>query len=224
MILLLGDIHGDYYILKNAIDKANEANAAAIIQLGDFGLFGFDNIAAQKFNEVTKRANMPVYFIDGNHDDCKRWVQVKEVTSVFENGNLFYVPRGTVMDIDGRTIAFMGGAGSIDKDTRLRHGWHWDEYENISPMELLKLMDNAKDKKIDMFLTHCPPNSVIQEHFDPRGKLQFGVGIDWHDHNQDIIENAWRALDYPPIYSGHMHKTVEGTTYTILNINQCMFV
>jgi hypothetical protein len=129
-----------------------------------------------------------------------------------------------VMEIDNRTIAFMGGAASIDKEYRLRNHWHWDERENISPYEVLRMMDNAKDKHIDLFITHCPPNSVINEHFDPRGKLQFGVGLDWHDHNQDIIENIWHAIGTPNIYSGHMHRTVEGMTYRILDINELLAV
>jgi len=176
------------------------------------------------FHRICKQAKVPVYFIDGNHDDCSRWTELTEVTRIWDDANLFYVPRGTVMEIDGRTIAFMGGAGSIDKHTRLRNGWHWDEKENISPEEVLRLMDNVKGKTLDMLLTHCPPNSVIEEHFDPRQKLWFGVDLDWKDHNQDIIENIWKALDFPMIYSGHMHRRVVGDSHRILDINELVEV
>lgn len=225
MILLLGDIHGDYRTLQRAVDKANEVGAAALIQVGDFGLFrsfGMNN--EEKFKNVVHTSKCPVYFIDGNHDDATRWTTYTEVSQVYPELPLYYVPRGTVMEIDNRTIAFMGGAASIDKNMRLQEGWHWDEKENISPYEVLRMMDNAKDKHIDMFITHCPPNSVINEHFDPRGKLQFGVGLDWHDHNQDIIENIWHAIGTPNIYSGHMHRKVEGMTYRILDINELLAV
>lgn len=223
MILLLGDIHGDIGVLHDAIQKAEEVGAAALIQIGDFGLFERNGIDLG-FHRVTKNAKLPVYFIEGNHDDCKRWVQKTEVTRIYNDANLFYIPRGTVMEIDGRTLAFLGGAGSIDKAYRLRYGMHWDEQENISPEEVLRLLDNAKGKKIDMLITHCPPNSVIEEHFDPRQKLMFGVDIDWKDHNQDIIEHVWKALDYPYVYSGHMHRKVVGQTYRILNINELLAV
>ena len=225
MILLLGDIHGDYRTLQRAIDKANEVGATALIQVGDFGLFrsfGMNN--EEKFKNVVHTSKCPVYFIDGNHDDCTRWTTYTEVSQIYPELPLYYVPRGTVMEIDNRTIAFMGGAGSIDKNMRLQEGWHWDEKENISPYEVLRMMDNAKDKHIDLFITHCPPNSVINEHFDPRGKLQFGVGLDWHDHNQDIIENIWHAIGTPNVYSGHMHRKVDGMTYRILNINELLAV
>jgi Icc-related predicted phosphoesterase len=225
MILILSDIHGDYKTLQRAIDNANEVGAAALIQIGDFGLFrGFGMNNEEQFKNVVHTSNCPVYFIDGNHDDCARWTTYTEVSQVYPELPLYYVPRGTVMDIDNRTVAFMGGAASIDKNIRLQEGWHWDENENISPFEVLRMMDNAKDKDIDMFITHCPPHSVIKEHFDPRAKLQFGVGLDWHDHNQDIIENIWHALGTPMVYSGHMHRKVEGMTYRILDINELLAV
>ena len=219
-ILLLGDIHGDYNILAKALAVAKDTGATAVIQVGDFGLFPHNE---QKFYQVCQY-DIPTYFICGNHDDCIRWTNYDAVGKVFGNSNLFYVPRGTVMEIDNRTIAFMGGAASIDKNIRLQEGWHWDEKENISPYEVLRMMDNAKDKHIDMFITHCPPNSVINEHFDPRAKLQFGVGLEWHDHNQDIIENIWHGIGTPNIYSGHMHRKVEGMTYRILDINELLAV
>jgi len=222
MILLLGDIHGDHFILQDAIDKAHQVNATCIIQLGDFGLFDKHN--GHHFRSVCRTSQIPIYFIDGNHDDCSRWVQMNEVTQLWDDANLFYVPRGTVMDIDDRIIAFMGGAASIDKDMRIRYNQHWDENENIRPTDVERMITNTLGKKIDILLTHCPPNSVIEEHFDSSNKLFFGVGLDWHDPNQDIIEDLWNQLDYPSVYSGHMHKRVIGDSYRILNINELLAV
>lgn len=222
MILLLGDTHGDYFILQDAIDKANEVGATALIQLGDFGLFGKDN--GHHFRRVCQRANLPVYFIEGNHDDCSRWLEYKEVTPIWDDTNLFYIPRGTVMELDGRTLAFMGGASSIDKEIRFRNNMHWDENEDIREIDILNLQSNTRGKNIDMFITHCPPDTVIQKHFDPIFKLQFGVGIDWIDPNQTVIESLWRSMNYPHVYSGHMHKKIVGENYRILNINELLAV
>lgn len=221
MILLLGDIHGSAGILRRALEVSKESNAVAIIQLGDFGMFR-DN--EEWFRENIKDAHIPIYFIDGNHDDCRRWDGLKEVTRIWDDRELFYIPRGTVMELDGRMIAFMGGAASIDKKMRLENNMHWDSNENISPKHIERLYKNALGKKIDMFLTHCPPHSVIEKNFDPMQKLWFGVGIDWIDPNQNIIEDAWDKLNYPPIYSGHMHKRVQGKDYRILNINEVLAV
>jgi UDP-2,3-diacylglucosamine pyrophosphatase LpxH len=163
---------------------------------------------------------MPVYFIDGNHDHCTRWRNYETVGKVFGNANLYYVPRGSVLEIDGRTIAFMGGAASIDKQWRLRDGHFWDAHEEVTQADVDRLLKNAEGKNIDMFITHCPPNTLITEHFDPKNKLWFGVGLDWHDPSQTFIEEAWHKLGTPHIYSGHMHRHVETAVATILDINQ----
>lgn len=220
MLAILGDIHGDYRVLQRAIDYAIERECTALIQLGDFGLFPGNE---QKFYQVCQ-TDLPVYFIDGNHDDCTRWKNYEIVGKVFGNANLHYVSRGTVMELDNRTIAFMGGAASIDKAWRLKDGAHWDKNEQVSQEDVDRLLKNAIGKNIDMFLTHCPPNSIINEHFDPTNKLWFGVGLDWHDPSQTFIEEVWHKIGTPHIYSGHMHRRVETAVATILNINEILEV
>lgn len=223
MILLLGDIHGNTGSLAKSVNIANEVEAAALIQVGDFGLFPGKR-AEGEFYEICKKSTVPIYFIEGNHDDCQRWVKYTEVTRVWRDANLFYVPRGTVMTLDKRTIAFMGGAASIDKATRLHEGWHWDQYENIDPSEVLRLFENAKDKTIDVLITHDTPTSVTKAHFDDSAKLWFGVGKDWHDHNMDVIQTIWDKLGNPQIYCGHMHRSVIGPNYRILNIDELLAI
>jgi Icc-related predicted phosphoesterase len=217
MIALLGDIHGNIAALRYKINQARGADA--LIQVGDFGLFQKNGID-EGFRRACADSPMPIYFIDGNHDDCKRWTEYTEVTRLWEDSNLFYIPRGTVMNFGDRTFAFMGGAGSIDKGTRLRMNWFWDDKEDISPQEALRLLDNAAGKQIDVFITHCPPISVVESNFNPMDKIQFGVSPDWKDHNMDVIEDLWRALKHPKIYSGHMHRSVVEENYRILNIDE----
>ena len=232
MILLLGDIHGDYRILNDAIQKAELVGASALIQVGDFCMFrgGQTEFGAKlannepEFQRVLEKAKVPVYFIDGNHDDCDRWLCYTEVTQVFENAPFYYVPRGTVMELDGRTVAFMGGASSINKQWSLRDGNHWTPLEDIRQEDIDTLLRKAEGKQIDMFITHIPPHSVIQEHFDDSVKIMFEVGLDWHDQNQTIVEELWHKLGTPHIFSGHMHRRVAGMTYRILDINELLAV
>ena len=148
MILLLGDIHGNAGVLKQALDISKQSNAVAIIQLGDFGMLP-DN--EEWFRENIRDAHIPIYFIDGNHDDCRKWTKLEEVTRIWDDRELFYIPRGTVMELDGRIVAFMGGASSIDKNIRLKNNMHWDANENISPTHVERLYRNALGKKVDMF-------------------------------------------------------------------------
>lgn len=227
MIGLLGDIHGEAGILRAVAKKTAEQGGAALIQVGDFGMFPQNEA---QFRRALEGIEIPVYFIDGNHDDCTRWCQITEVTRVLDDLNLFYIPRGTILKIDGRTIAFMGGAASIDKGYRLRNNWHWDAKEDISYDEFERLMDRIHDWEeqgnpdVDLFITHCPPGSAIDEHFDPRNKLNFGVGLDWTDPNQRTIEELWHRLGTPYIYSGHMHGSVITDEYRILDVNEFIMI
>lgn len=226
MILILGDIHGNSTRLHKVIKSAVERGAKAIIQVGDLGLFYRNGIDAGFYN-ATKECPIPIYFIEGNHDDCTRWLSYDVVTRVWHDANLWYVPRGTVMELDGKTFAFLGGAASIDKDYRLQNNWHWDENEQIMKNDVDKLIHNADGKKVDYLITHAAPTSVVNKHFDPRGKLMFGVGIDWHDPSQDFVDEVWQKLGYPDLICGHMHKSVQGllaenAQYTILDINEVM--
>lgn len=110
MILLLGDIHGDIGVLRDAIEKAERAGASALIQLGDLGLFNRDG-NYEGFRRVCRKANIPVYFIDGNHDDCQKWVQYEKVTQIWDDAKLFYIPRGTVMELDVTDPCVYGRCG-----------------------------------------------------------------------------------------------------------------
>lgn len=233
MILLLGDIHGNYNILQEAIKKAEMVgDVSAIIQVGDFCLFrGMENVKdmlcpnnEKEFKLVLANSNIPVYFIDGNHDDCDRWLEYTEVTQVYEDIPFYYVPRGTVMELDGQTLAFMGGASSINKKWILRDGGFWTPLEDIRHEDIQKLLQNAEGKKIDAFITHIPPHSVVQEHFDNTAKIMFEVGPEWHDINQTIVEDLWRKLGTPPIFSGHMHRRIVGQNYRILDINELLAI
>ena len=222
MIALLGDIHGNVTSLKIAINHAVAAGASSIFQLGDFELFLDQEQEANEIASVVKDSPIPVYFEDGNHDDCSRWTQLTDITEVLPN--LFYVPRGTVFELDGRTIAVMGGAASIDKEMRLRMKRQWDPKENITPEEQDRLLKNAEGRVIDLFLTHCPPSAIIELYFNPLWKLRFGVSADWTDPNEHIIEDLWHKLGTPHIYSGHMHRRIVGPNYRILDIDELVMV
>ena len=209
MIVLLGDIHGNTKVLQDAIKKAS--NASAIIQVGDFGLF--EN-SKSLFYDAMKDANVPVYFIDGNHDDCSRFSTYKKITRIWKDRELFFIPRGTVMKINNYTIGFMGGASSVDKEIRLKNKLHWDSRENISTQEYIRIFKNSENKKIDILITHCPPTSIVQKHFYNN----------LNDDNQNIIQNIWEKLKFPKIYCGHMHQSIIGKNYRILDIDELIAI
>lgn len=208
----VGDIHGAIGVLLDIVKTASEfPDVKAVIQVGDFGVRNIKNVNPTKY-----AFPLPTYYIEGNHEYFEEYEGIAEVTEILPN--LFFVPRGTVLEIDGRTVAFFGGAASIDKKYRLAQKLHWDNRENITPEQDAKMSEACKDKKIDIFVSHVPPQRVIKAHFDDMGKLAFGVGIDWEDPNAFIIERHWDAMGNPMNISGHMHRKVNGQNYRILDI------
>ena len=69
--------------------------------------------------------------------------------------NFFYAPRGSVIEIDGTTIGFLGGAFSIDYKQRV-DGKDWfslEEVINVNDVEFT-INNFAKYDNIDVFVTH----------------------------------------------------------------------
>jgi UDP-2,3-diacylglucosamine pyrophosphatase LpxH len=217
MIGFIGDIHGMPGVLREVLKKIEEHNKmcddyttpekkiTVVVQVGDMGWY-VDRIAG--FVRVAAESSIPIYFIDGNHEDFLL-LQMEEVTEMGKN--LFFVPRGTVLELDGRTVALIGGAGSVDK----AYNKSWSSLENITLPQLKKL----GGVKPDILVTHVPPQSMIAKHFDPMMLTQyFGLPDTWIDINALHIEKLWGQMGYPPVISGHMHLSVVDGNARILNI------
>ena len=203
MIAILGDIHGAFEVLADRVQKAHEAGATALIQVGDFGYY---KALVHRLFEL--KLPIPVYWIDGNHEEHEHFLDSDDLLEVHDN--CFFVPRGRVLTIDGRKIAFMGGAASIDKNIRMSYRMHWSPRENIRQEDTDRMLVelNQNDNEVDMLITHVPPQNVIQGNFSKHALRYFGVGMDWRDPNADIVQSIWDGLGNPKMYCGHMHRSV----------------
>lgn len=213
MLAFLGDIHGSVHALRSACQYAEANGASALIQVGDLGLGPGELEHLRK-----KPLRFPVYFIDGNHEyfELLQRSQPTEITPY-----LWYVPRGSVLPLDGRLLGFLGGAGSIDKEYRIRARLRWDPREQIREEDVARF---DAVERVDILVTHTPPYRVVDQNFDPLSKLQFGVDLDWVDPSSVKVERVWAKLGYPPLLCGHMHRSVRDGNCQILNENECVLV
>lgn len=211
-IIVAGDLHGDWGHMNDLINKKNPD---VILQCGDFGYWPklevskpvlYGNQKPWKLQGI-KCKETQVLWCDGNHED--HW-SLKENDPNYDN--VIYCPRGAVRTLlDGRTVLFIGGADSIDKDQRTL-GIDWFPEEVISYKDYLEAI--KYQGKVDIVISHtCPREfnmdsqtyqkitdpsraalSAILTHFRP-DLWYFGH---WHENKVGQYNNTrWESLDYP---------------------------
>lgn len=237
MILILGDIHGNFNFLKNQI-TTKRISDCSIIQVGDFGI-GFtydenDELTLQNLDSFLKDNNITMYVIRGNHDNPKYF----EGNHVF--GNLKLLSDYSTVSIDGNNFLFIGGAISVDRTHRIKENnsnikyggrkrCYWDN-EGIEYLpELIKNITN-----IDIVITHTAPDWC-----HPNNKLGFGNFVeDWaridtnlirdllFERNQmtNIFKDLYTNNKIKKHFYGHFHSSklenFEGVDHHLLDINE----
>jgi len=222
LILVGGDFHGRWGPVNILLNKKRPD---IFLQCGDWGWWPrFHNTKALSTGQDLRKRkpwnlyglklhDTKMYFCDGNHEDhwaLKAILQQPVHGDPPEMGmkNLFYMKRGKTLTLpDGRVILFMGGADSIDKDSRMI-GVDWFPDEIITQDDVY----NLPDMKVDIVISHTAPN-------------EFFSGLDTYK----IHEPCMDALSYilhkyvPDLwYFGHFHQFKEGkyldTHWTALNM------
>jgi predicted phosphodiesterase len=150
-ILVTGDIHNEFSKLNDLIRKKEPD---LIICCGDFGYWPRVSWGSPLSNINLRGSEL--LFCDGNHEDF--W-SLKNRISDELSPDIHYMPRGSTFTLnDGRTILFMGGAESIDKDQRTI-GIDWFPDETIQQKDLYDL----PNIKVDIFITHTCPVELMHE-------------------------------------------------------------
>lgn len=152
-LCFLGDIHGEFNIVKMKVKQFDLRNSV-VIQVGDFGI-GFNHKQEKELmgglNKFLKLRNCFVYVVRGNHDNPS----VFDGTQQFSN--IIFVPDWTILELnvndnDERIFCF-GGAISIDRVLREQEklGWWPEEVANFND----DLVDDVTN--ITLIVTHTSP-------------------------------------------------------------------
>jgi predicted phosphodiesterase len=237
MVLILGDIHGNFNYLKNQINT-KRIEDCTIIQVGDFGI-GFsykenDEFVLESLNDYLKDSNVTLYAIRGNHDNPKFF------NGDYDFSNLKLLPDYTQLEIEGNNFLFIGGAVSVDRTTRIKENnsnikygsrkrCFWNDEVLVYKPDITKNI-----KGIDILITHTSPNWC-----HPNNKLGFGKFVeDWAKYDTNLItdltfernqmSNIFIDLKnnnkIKKHFYGHFHKsyleTVDDTDHHLLDINE----
>lgn len=105
-----------------------------------------------------KKFPYPVHAIQGNHDDAT-WLKEVNVDEWKDKHNIFFKEVGTIEEIDGSIIGFVGKALNVD---RKQHGSIDKRTTNyLLDIEVNEFLEKAKSvPRIDLLVTHSCPHSV----------------------------------------------------------------
>lgn len=203
-ILYVGDLHGNTNALGKIVMSADSKQDAVIVQVGDFG-FGFPSKDWDKW--LKKRANnkksnfiTPVYTCMGNHDNWTQLSQMQEeqgsdIVELYPGSKVYYVTRGTCIDIFGVKHLFIGGAESTDKYHRTEEETWWSK-ETPSKAEIERFYDALEDDKPDTVISHDAPLRVDL----------FRIGRS-ESYTPNALERCYELSSHHPTYHyfGHHH-------------------
>lgn len=213
MIYFLGDLHGDFAKL-HYLEQHMEPDDI-IIQVGDFGFY------PNRIPDLNPKGYpCKVYVIDGNHEHYPYLAELVDRNEISEFlPNMFYVPRGEVMEIEGNLIGFLGGGCSIDVTFTKPYGhWHWQE--TITEDDVQTLIENVGDRQLDILVAHAAPRKLITNNFTPLNHTYWRLPIGWEDASSIRIEKAINILKPTQFVCGHMHRSVIDGNQRILDIDE----
>ena len=207
-IFLAGDVHGkadpflaiQRFAIKNGIQH--------VIQVGDFGLLWQPDPLGKLFNRWARKGEPgPTWYTcGGNHDVWPKWLDLADKTPdsnlVELAPNAYYVKRGTTTVIDGKVIAFLGGAESVDKHLRVE-GKSWWREETPTEKDFTRFFDSLNSGLVDVVVTHDCPESIRASAFSysQKGTQPTAQAL------QRIVELSDKHA--PLWFFGHHHSQIE---------------
>ncbi len=211
-ILMAGDTHGDATHVRYLLVTAQIQRCDRVFVLGDFGYWEHTQEGRNFLNRVSLLANLkniPIYFLDGNHDKTSLLLEQYDVISDGDREGFLlvreyvrYARRGLTWIWDDIEFIALGGAYSVDKQSRLeweaKHGEPeslWFPEEEMTDEEMNEILGRLYS--VDVMLAHDKPRSS-----EPgRNRKHFDECLP----NQDRLQAAVQALK-PVLYlHGHLH-------------------
>lgn len=200
----LGDIHGAWYVLFQALTIGGD-----IVQVGDIGV-GFDEMSSAEqldslINSGLSGEDGSFSFIRGNHDNPQECLLSEH-----------FIEDGTVTD-DG--VMYLGGAASIDFMLRTENVDWWRD-EELSDERLGECIAKWEETKPDVLVSHDTSERAASMLMMPL----VGSKLVFPSRTRDAIDEMYRIHRPKMHIYGHWHHPVdvdfEGTRLVCLGINQ----
>lgn len=220
-IWLIGDIHGDWTVVRNFYVKHKEELSDnyednVLVVLGDFGALYYLNKRDDFFKEKLHKFPLTYFCIRGNHEQRPSIQMLKypadwHYERYFENRVYvedrfpkikYALDEGGKYIIEGKSVLTIPGAYSVDKWYRIMNHWSWFENEQLSYEERQELLEYQEPRYDCIFAHTCPYMWIpyIQDLFLPQ------VDQSMVDNTTEYFLNEIVArCDYDRFYFGHYH-------------------
>lgn len=162
--VVAGDWHGNTVATRRAMHFAQKFGASEVFQVGDFG-FGWRQVASgDAMIDACSRAasayEVDLFWLDGNHENFDKLEEIGAFGAqepVELAPRVFYVPRGCVIERDGKRALVIGGAYSVDKKYRTPHKSWWPQ-EEITHADLERCYEAGE---VDVVFSHDAPHPAF---------------------------------------------------------------
>ena len=215
MIYIRGDTHGQIDQLSESVifGERSWTQEDILIVTGDFGyvFMGEQNYTSEKNNlDMLARKPYTILFVDGNHEGFPFLKQYPEEIRYGApvrriRNNIFWLQRGYVYGIEGRTFFVMGGAYSVDRAFRRQYFertgekiWFEEELPNSEEYNRGIANLNAYGRKVDYVITHTAPTSIV---------LQMTMSLpDVHEVElTGFLDWVYHEVQFRKWFFGHFH-------------------
>lgn len=210
-LLVAGDSHANPAHLRFLVERAAEQRCDAVLHLGDLGFWPradggrrFLLLARQELS----RASLPLYFIDGNHEDYPALQALEQAEGeLFRRAlppeqtggaGVWHIPRGTRWTWHGVSFLGVGGGYSLDKELR-EADVDWFADETLRDDEVTAIL--AEPGAVDVCAFHDAPAGVeLPIEFHPI------LDAEWHrERLAEIADHVRPAL----ILHAHYHSAYQ---------------
>lgn len=202
-IAFAGDWHANNNWSVSAARYASDNGADVILHLGDFG-YWFTPRYLDGLNEVLRELNIPLLFVDGNHENFD--VLYGEY-SIGDNGLrqlrdfIWHIPRGFRWTWDGVQFLGVGGAHSIDRPYRTL-GQSWWHQEQISDVDVETAIAGGP---ADVLLSHDCPSGVEIPGIVENSRMWNPVELHTSKLHQVQLRRIVDVVQPKLMWHGHFH-------------------
>jgi hypothetical protein len=218
-VLLVGDIHGNVaWLQRRVFPAAIDQSVDVIVQVGDFGWWPRVR-TSDAFIEIARASPLPLWWIDGNHEDHDRLATAVEASGgagedglVDLAGSLSFIPRGTRFEWDGVGVLACGGAHSIDRRMRIA-GVSWFEAEHVTDDDVVRCIAGGH---ADILLSHDAPAGwrIPNLPSDRRLPPSWQVELPACESHRGQLGRILDAVAPSLVVHGHYHSAYQQTLDT----------